>query len=127
MAGEDGFTLVETVIAMLLLAVIMAGVSGLIYTGLLAGERAGNQTVALNLAQAVLESLKEGPALADDDDVPKTSFASLDDEYQGFSGYAYQVTVAPHDERLNQVSVQVFYPLRDTERVVNLSTLVAKP
>jgi len=124
MAGEDGFTLVEIVIAMLLLAVTMVGVSGLIYTGLLAGERAGNQTVALNLAQGIIDELQENPAAAADQ--PKTSFAARPG-FEDYAAYAYQVQVAFHNQRLNRVTVLVFYPVRDKERLVTLSTLVAKP
>ena len=56
--GEAGFTLVEVLVAMVLLTVALLGMLGLLTANLKGIERSENQTIASNLAIEKIEDLK---------------------------------------------------------------------
>lgn len=117
--SEAGFTLAEVVAAILILAVVMLGVSGMLYVGWLNTQRGGSSTVALNLAQEKLEEVKENPGSAVN--VVGGTFPSV-------SGYTYNLSVEDQDDDgLATVTVAVYYQVRSINQEVSLTTMVRKP
>lgn len=115
---QGGFTLVEVVVAILILATVMLGVTGLLYAGWQGTQRGGNSTVALNLAQQKLEEIKNDPGLA----VPVTQ----EEEFPSVAGYTYKVSTVKKD-RLVTVTVAVYYEVHGKEQQVALTTMVQEP
>jgi len=125
LAGHNrGLTLIEVLVAAVLLAAVLAPMLGLFTTAARGYTRGGHETVALNLARARLET-----CLAAGYD----SLAGLPDAnlpwqpYTGYPDYEYQVMVINYDFNLEikEVMVQV-RPVNNSAGQVELATLVAR-
>lgn len=127
--AQGGFTLVEVVVAILILATVMLGVTGLLYAGWQGTQRGGSSTVALNLAQEKLEEIKNDPSLLDDPALPSSydgrePFAS---PYADYSYWVEAVEASQAGSGLKKVAVKVSYEVRGVEQQVSLTTLVRSP
>lgn len=116
---ERGLTLVETLIAFVILVVALIPMMNMFYTSLAGYTSAAEDTIALNLAQEQLEALLATPYENIHDLRPEP--------YPGFQQFAYQVEVAIYDadREIKKVTVHV-YPQDGSGAGVRLVTLIAK-
>lgn len=117
---EKGLTLLEVVIAILILATALVPMLNMFDQGLNFYKAAGEQTLVVGLAQGIMEE-----QLA-------KSFEALQSEgpraFQGFSGYQYEVLVSPYstNKHLKQVTVWLLREENPGKPEVELTTLVAE-
>lgn len=108
---EGGFSLLEVLVAMVLLAVGALAVARGMGTALAAGTRAGEQTRASALAVSKLERLKSLPAAEVEDEAPTRIDARGRPDPDG--RYLREVTVCDVDEgarpNTKEVTVRVEY------------------
>lgn len=119
-----GFTLAEVVVAILILAMVMLGVTGMLYVGWLNTQRGGSSTVALNLAQETLEEIKNKPWILGDQ---PSSYDGRKPFKSPYTDYSYWVEAGPANNGLKEVTVKVLYQVRGVEQQVSLTTLVRSP
>ncbi|MDA8442675.1 MAG: prepilin-type N-terminal cleavage/methylation domain-containing protein [Peptococcaceae bacterium] len=70
--GEQGFTLVEVLVAMTLMVLVMIPLAGLINQGTIDSEQLQDRTVAMSLATGYLEQIKSYLPVTPDDFTPTT-------------------------------------------------------
>lgn len=116
-----GFTLVEVVVAILILAVVMLGVTSMLYVSWLHTQRGGSSTVAMNLAQAILEEIKSDPSQA----VPVLEQEFPPEDFPDAAGYTYSVATDDDDD-LVTVTVTVYFEVNGIGQHVALTALVSK-
>jgi len=121
--GERGVTLVELMVAMLLLAVALIGLAASFPFSMYAVTDGGRQTVATNLALEIIEQAK------------RTSYAALPDlaaargTVAGFDGFEREVVVEAYNPGANpcadctSVTVRVFFTGQQGEVVTTISTI----
>lgn len=109
-----GYLLLEVLVALMILTATLIPLLTVIGFGSRNVTVAQNEVVALNLAQAYLEEVKDRPAHL------VTGVART--PVPGRPGYAYQVTVEQGAENLKTVTVTVWYPAPGGERSVSLTT-----
>lgn len=122
-----GFTLIEIIIALLILAIGLLGVLTLFPVGMDAVGKAGNIMVATFLAQGKLEDAKR---LGYDEvykivTTEKTKFAPPYDNYE----YEVLVTEDIHELELKQINVNVYWPAGGdpaSQRFITLRTFLRK-
>lgn len=125
MAGDNrGLTLIEVLVAAVLLAMVMAPLLGMFNTAAWDYTRGGQDTVTLNLARKQMENLMASgySGLA--------GLTGSGDTWQACSeipGYEYQVIITDYDPLLQvkEVTVRV-RPVNDQAGQVELATLVAR-
>ena len=116
-SNKSGFTLLETLIAILLLSI---GATALIWAfsaGLFASTDADNVDLALNVAQAKMEEIKN------------TSYSGIASAAKaavpGVSGFQQSVNVTVVYTGLKQVDVTVYWSPQGVETNISLSTYIA--
>ena len=113
---NNGFTLLEVIIATVILTVGVSAIIMALNSGVFASSDAENVDLALNIAQAKMEEIKN------------TSFASLADSGPttdaNFPRFSTTVNVAEGHNPM-QVDVTVSWQVKGGQTNVALSTLVA--
>lgn len=120
---ENGFTLLEVLIATVIIGVGVAVLIGLFGNVLAASGDAENTLIAMNLCQQRMEEIRN------------LAFAGIADESKadvsGFSGFQREVEVDPPDvdpdmSDLKQVTVTVYWTFNGDEISVPLETYISK-
>ena len=105
--NKKGFTLIEVMIAVVVLSVGVSSVMFLIYTGLSAISTTTRVTIKANLARVAMNKIENLYLLKKQDDVETSG--SFDD----YPDYSYQVNITKDiDEKvpsLQQIDVSVYY------------------
>ena len=112
--SEKGFTLIEILVAFVILTVVAVPLTQVFYQGNYLAAAAGDKTTALNLAQ---EKMEEIIAMGAGENTSSSSFPG---EY---SGYSYEVEISMKDD-MQLVTVIVTYSVSGREKEVILSTLL---
>jgi len=114
---RKGFTLLEMLISIVVLTVGIVALVRMFNVGVFAVVEMEKEAVALNLARAKVEEVKD------------MSFGDIGDEARaaifGFSGFEQEVVVSLVDTNLKQVDVTVYWTTKVQELSVTLTTLVA--
>lgn len=118
MRNEYGFTLLEVLIAVLLFAVGVIAIVALFSTGLISSADAESTTIAMNLARARMEEIKN------------KDFTLMNNEAKGtiggFPGFQREVLVTTALADLKQVTVNVYWTFKGGETDVSLITYISK-
>ncbi|MFZ5688133.1 MAG: type IV pilus modification PilV family protein [Bacillota bacterium] len=114
--NEQGLTLVEVLVAIIIIGVALVPVMSMFATGLFTYSKAGTDTLAVNLAQGILEEVMALPY----DSVVSRPTA----DYTGQS-YQYEIVVLDYNpaRRLKEVRVAV-WPQDDPAKRTEVVTLV---
>jgi Tfp pilus assembly protein PilV len=119
MRRNDGFTLIEVLIATLVIVVAMAAIATMALTALRGVERNGERTAAVSLAQSRIEWLRNRPSgsLEEGSTIEKLTGA--------FAGYDRTTTIEADTPRagVEQVTVTVATPSGQT---IRLATLIGR-
>ena len=118
MNGSDGFSLVEVLVAGLLLLLMLLGVASMSLTAFHQLDRGGDQTVATTLAQQRIEWLRN-QGYASNDLNAGTTTETLSGDYVGY-GRTTQILVDTPRAGVKQVSVTTMTPDGLTVSVVSL-------
>ena len=114
---KNGFTLLEVLLAILLLSIGATALIWALNAGLFASLDADNVDLALNIAQAKMEEVKN------------TSYSSIASAAKaavpGVNGFQQSVNVIVIYTDLKQVDVTVYWSPQGVETNVSLSTYVA--
>ncbi len=115
-SDERGLTLIEVLVAMLIIGVALIPVMSMFTSGLFTYTRAGADTLAINLAHSVME---ETVALPYGQVVSRAAA-----DYPGYP-YRFEVVVTDYNvtKRLKQVLVAV-WPVEDPAKRTEVVTLV---
>jgi len=116
---KRGFTLLEILIALVLFAAGVVAIVGLFSTGIIGSVDAENTTVAMNLAQARMEEIRN---LDFDTGIINEAKADVTD----FPGFQREVTVTEPETELKLVTVTVYWTLKGGEVDVPLTTYISK-
>ncbi len=118
---ERGFTLIEALMTMVLIAIAFAPILAMFNTGILSQSSSQGLTGATHRAQAVIEELRAGPftnVVAQ----PWTAIAG--------TSYEYQVTIGPPPDptidNIREVTVSVRWAGKQGAEVVKLTTWIAE-
>jgi len=119
---EAGFTLVEVVVAVLILSIALLAFSSMIYIGVFSTDRSSSETVAINLAQLLLEEMKENPSSWLGKEIERATF-----DLVGYKDFVYDVFIFPceNEDGLYAAWVKVYLPLPAAEGDIVLKTLIA--
>lgn len=119
---EAGFTLVEVVIAVLILAIALLAFSSMVYFGIFSTNRSSSETVATNLAQMLLEEMKENPSSWLGKETERATFNGAE-----YNEYLYDAFVFPaqSENDLYTAWVRVYFPLPQGEGNIVLKTFIA--
>lgn len=116
--ANKGFTLLEVLLAVVLLVFGVIVVAGLFANAFIASSDAENTAIAMNLAQKRLE------------EVGNINYASIADESKApvsdFSGFQRQVAVTEPLADLKQVTVTVYWTSKGSEASLPLVTYISK-
>lgn len=116
---DRGGVLIEQVVALALLSLLVVSIFSLLTVGTRAAHLAQESSLAGGLAAQKLEEV-----LASSEDPTAVSRRPLDP--QRFPRYDWQLTVSDADPVFGQVTVTVWWPLRNTERSISLTTLIRR-
>lgn len=112
-----GFTLLEVLLALVLLTTAILSLSEAFSGGLFLGSQNENDLVALSLAREKMETIRN------------TAYSSVADETKavvtGFPAYQREVVVTTPQTDLKQVAVNVTWDDRSTELSTSLVTYVS--
>lgn len=111
---EKGFTLIEIIVASLILFVVAVPLTHAFFQGRFLAVSAGDKTIALNLAQQKMEEIIAQGSAAE---VAATPFPG------DYAGYSYQVDTSPAGE-MQLVTVSVTYFVSQHDEQVSLSLLL---
>jgi len=114
-----GFTLLEILIALVLFTSGVVIITGLFSTGILGSVDAENTTIAMNLAQAKMEEIRNldfDTEIIDEDRVAVT----------GFPTFEREVTVSEPETDLKLVRITVYWTLKGGVVDVPLTTYISK-
>lgn len=115
---KKGFTLLEVLIAVLLFAVGVIAIVGLFSVGMITSVDAENTAIAMNLARARIEEVRN------------RDFALIIDESKGaiggFPRFQREVLVTSPLADLKQVIVNVYWTFKGGETNVSLATYISK-
>jgi Tfp pilus assembly protein PilV len=118
MLKEDGFTLLEVLIAVLLFTVGVVAIIGLFSAGLISSIDAENTAIAMNLARARMEEIRN------------KDFTLMNNEAKGtvggFPGFQREVLVTTTLADLKQVMVNVYWTFKGGETDVSFTTYISK-
>ncbi|MBZ4652740.1 MAG: hypothetical protein JG781_77 [Peptococcaceae bacterium] len=116
MRNQQGFTLLEIVVSIVILGIALVPMLGMFSTAHFSLKHGNSSTEAVGLAQEIMEDLKlqhlKGIGL---DSSPRQAIA-------GHPDYSYEVHVNSAGSRLKQVKVTVYYNLAGQERSISLLT-----
>lgn len=114
---EKGFTLLEVLMAVLLVTIGIVTLSGAFSVGLFASGNSESLLLATHLAQEKMEEIRN------------KSYASITNESRaavsGFSSFEREVVVSTPLTDLKQVSVNVYWDNKDDELDTSLVTYVS--
>lgn len=111
--GEDGLTLLEVLVAALILGLVLVAVFQLFSVGTRVDLEQRRHLEALRLAESELERIKAGPFEAVEASAPRQ-------EEGRYATYRITVTVDEHDDG-KTVTVTVAYPTNGGEKTVRLA------
>ena len=117
-ARKKGFTLLEALLAIVLMAVGLVSVLQVISTGLFAGTVNENEIIAANLGQEKIEEL-ENASYTDIVDEDK-------DTVPGFSSFSREVIVSVLQAGLKEVTVKVYWTAKSDEMDVTIITYASQ-
>lgn len=126
---KKGFTLIEVLLATVLVVFGVVAVVSAMSAGVYTDSSIEGQVIALNLAQAEIETIKNTPYA----NINTTNFpAGLNPLTGSFSNYSRQVTLSPSGSGTNsnpttQVTVYVSWQLGLMQSSVSLTTLLTAP
>lgn len=121
--GKSGFTLLEILIALIIITSGVVVIVGLFNTGLISSLDAEKTTIAMNLAQRRME------------EIGNLDFANITDEAKagvsGFAGFQREVEVsdpagAPTTDDLKEITVTVYWTYKGDEVNVSLMTYISR-
>ena len=113
---SDGFTLLEIILAMVVLVLGVVPVVQAFSQAIIADQSVEGQTIALNLAQEQMEAVKNASSWANID-----TYASAKSSLSGdFADYSREVLVSGNPK---QVTVNVYWTFKGVERSVSLVSL----
>ena len=118
MRDRTGFTLVELLLALLLITAGLFPLLNLVSTSLFVAGNSQTMLSALNLAQAKMEDIKNTPF----DSVITQAKSSV----PGASGYSQEVQVSNPETTLKDIKVIIYWKEKSAELNLNLETLIAK-
>jgi len=127
LSEKKGLTLVEILVATSLLAMVILAVSNVLITGLVADNSAKQQTIAVNLAQAIMEE-----RLATADPGNSVSQTPIDQKpgFENYKGYYYEVAVDnkaiinnSNDNNFYSITVKVYYMDQNNNQPQNTVSL----
>ena len=114
---RKGFTFLEVLLAVVVLAVGSVSLLQAISMGLFAGAINETELIAVNLAQEKMEWIRN------------TAYASIVSEARadvsGFSAFKREVIVTTPQANLRQVTVNVYYTIKNSELTKSLTTYVS--
>lgn len=111
-SSDQGLTLIELVVAMLILSLFVITYATATTTSFNGYFTAGKKTVALNYARQKIETIKANPT--------KTT-VNVSNVPLGAPGYTYSLSMAPYYGKVYAVYVSVYYPY---PKSIDLFTLV---
>jgi len=121
--NQNGLTLIEVLLSMLLLTIILIPLLGSLTQSAFVYNTSSNQTQAVLLARQKMEEIK---ALSYQDipaNIPKTPFTSV-------TGYAYTINTTEHTlsagGKLKIVQITVYYPANKAEKSYQLTGAVSE-
>jgi len=113
-----GFTLIEVIIAIILLVVGLVSIINIFGISIFADSEVENRTIALSLAQEKMEEIRDATSYSNVD-----SFASSKTSLTGdFTDFSREVTVSGTPK---QVNVIVYWNAKSDEQNINLVSLFA--
>ena len=118
--GSSGLTLIESLVALGLLALVVAGAFGAYMVGVDAGRRAQQLAVMAALGQARLEVIRSDP-------LQTVEGAGGPAPLSGVHGVVEQIEVHSVSSDVNQVTVTLLWNWRGQQRQTVLTTLVRQP
>jgi Tfp pilus assembly protein PilV len=115
---EGGFSLLEVLLAVLLLGTGLVFLIQTLNTGLVAGSYNESEIIAANLAQEMTEQLRN------------TTFASIASQtpasaVSGFPGFTREVLVTTPVTSLKQITVKVYWYARQTQTNLTMVSYVS--
>ena len=120
---KKGFTLLEILIALIIITLGTVVIVGLFNTGLISSLDAEKTTIAINLAQRRMEEIRN------------LGFANIADEAKagvsGFAGFQREVEVndpagVPTTDDLKEITVTVYWTYKGDEVNVSLMTYISR-
>ena len=115
--SHKAFSLLEVLLAIVLLGTGLAALLQIVNTGLFASSMNEDEIIASNLIQEKIETLKN------------TAYSGISDEAKaavtGFPAFTRQVTIPPPQASLKQISVTVYWYARSTEMNKDMVTYVS--
>jgi len=118
MPAKKGFTLVELLLALILVTIGLFPLLLTISTSLVGTGGAKSESSAINLAQAKMEEIQN------------TAFDNISSEAKniipGFPAYQREVQVTTLQPNLKDVKVILYWQIKGTQKNLNLETLVTK-
>jgi len=116
---NQGFTLLEVLIALIILTAGVVVIIGLFSSGLVSSVDAERTTVAMNLAQRKMERIRNSDF---DTGIVNEAKATVD----GFPVFQREVVVTEPETDLKQVRVNVYWSYKGGEITVPLVTYISK-
>ena len=118
MRDRTGFSLVELLLALLLITVGLFPLLNLVSTSLSVAGNSQSMPSALNLARAKMEEIKNTPY--------DTIAGQAKSAVPGASGYSQEVQVSNPQTTLKDIKVIIYWKEKSSEKNLNLETLIAK-
>lgn len=119
MRHNQGFTLLEVLVALIILTVGIVSIVGIFSKGIVGSVDAENTAIAMNLAQRRMEEYRN---LDFDTGVVNEAKAAV----SGFPGFQREVVVAEPQTALKQVTVKAYWSYKGGEVTVPLVTYISK-
>jgi prepilin-type N-terminal cleavage/methylation domain-containing protein len=124
-SNESGFTLLEVVLAMVIIGIVIVPVMGLFSGSQIRYDRSTEETIAVNLAQQKMEEIVGGEM----EEVIENPDSWI--EFENYAGFFYQVDLTPPEEngpsdqdklKLYKIDVRVQYQAGGKTQELALST-----
>lgn len=119
-AKRGGFTLIEVLIAVVIISIVMVPLGTAYVLHHRAAARASGETTAVMLAQDRLEEMKSR-TYAGIAGVARRSFSELPG-YGEYAAYEYEITVTTGALGVKTITVTVYYPIIGGTGTVTLET-----
>lgn len=116
---KRAFTLLEIMIALIILTLGVVAAVGLFSSGMSSGIDAENTTIAMNLAQRKMERIRNTDF---DTEIISEAKAVVD----GFPLFQREVMVTEPETGLKEITVNVYWSYKEDEVIVPLVTYISK-